>query len=438
MSRGRGPYFQLVRAYRNEQGQPRQEVLVHLGTHRTPDDALTEWPSEIAHLRAIGRDEQADKLEANLRELREVMERRIERGRGMARKKSRGNGDGDVFPRKNKDGKIIGYRGTYWVQTADGTKRRYVSGKTKAECRAALTKARADRDGGLVYDAGALKVEDYLRRWLSDSVKDTVRATTFERYEQNCRMHIIPMLGRIKLKELTPAHVRGLYKEKLQDLSPRSVRYVHATLHKALRQAVHDGLILRNVTEAVKPPQIHREEINPLTPEQAKTLLETVRAEDDRLEALYVMAITTGLRQGELLGLKWDDVDPEAGTLQVRRTLTTAKGGPVLSAPKTKGSRRSVKLSQTARGALRSHLERQLGEMTGRALYGRKMGSSSPLRLVSLLIDATSPRTASSPWSSGRGCPRSAFTILGTRAQHCCWLRTSTPKLSRRCWGMPA
>jgi integrase len=74
-----------------------------------------------------------------------------------------------------------------------------------------------------------------------------------------------------------------------------------------------------------------------------------------------VMAVTTGLRQGELLGLKWEDVDLEAGSLQVRRTLTTAKGGPVLSAPKTKGSRRSVKLSQKALGALRSHLEDRQG-----------------------------------------------------------------------------
>jgi integrase len=283
----------------------------------------------------------------------------------MARKKSRGNGDGDVFPRKNKQGKIMGYRGSYWVQTADGPKRRYVSGKTKAETRAALTKARSDRDGGLVYSADGLKVDDYLRRWLEDSVRDTVRPTTFERYEQNCRKHIVPALGRVKLKNLTQAHVRGLYKEKVQSLSPRSVRYIHVTLHKALQQAVHDGLIPRNVTQAVKPPQIQREEIRPLIPEQAKTLLNTARAEDDRLEALYVMAITTGLRQGELLGLKWDDVDLDAGTLQVRRTLTTAKGGPVLSAPKTKGSRRGVKLSQTALQALRSHLERQLGDRQG-------------------------------------------------------------------------
>ena len=90
-------------------------------------------------------------------------------------------------------------------------------------------------------------------------------------------------------------------------------------------------------------------------------------AKGDRLEALYILAVTTGLRQGELLGLKWDDIDLEVGTLQVRRTLTTAKGGPILSAPKTKSTRRTVRLSQTALEALRSHLERQLGEDIDRA-----------------------------------------------------------------------
>jgi hypothetical protein len=80
MSRGRGPYFQLVRSYRNEEGQPRQEVLVHLGIHPTPGDALAAWPLEIEHLRTIGRADQADKLEANLEKLRALME--AEKGKG--------------------------------------------------------------------------------------------------------------------------------------------------------------------------------------------------------------------------------------------------------------------------------------------------------------------------------------------------------------------
>jgi integrase len=279
----------------------------------------------------------------------------------MGKTKSRANGDGDVFPRKNKAGKITSYRGAY--VGPDG-KRRYVSGKTKEDARRNLRKARGDAERGLVFDADNLKVGEYLDRWLSDSVRDTVKATTFERYEQIARLHLNPALGRVKLKALTPAHVRGLYREKLEaGSSARTVRYVHTTLHKALKQAVLDGLIPRNVTESVKPPQPSREEMCPLTPEQAKHLLQVAHESVDRLEALYVLAIHTGLRQGELLGLKWDDVDLEDGSLQVRRTLTITKDGPVFTSPKTTGSRRSVKLTSNAVEVLKHHLERQLGEI---------------------------------------------------------------------------
>jgi integrase len=153
-------------------------------------------------------------------------------------------------------------------------------------------------------------------------------------------------LGQLKLKDLTSARVRGLYRQKLDaGLAPRTVQYIHVTLHKALEQAIADGLIPRNATEAVKPPQVRREEIRPLAAEQVRILFDA--AKGDRLEALYVLAVTTGLRQGELLGMKWDDVDLEAGTLRVRRTLTTAKGGLQLTAPKTKASRVELSSSRT-------------------------------------------------------------------------------------------
>ena len=269
----------------------------------------------------------------------------------------RGNGEGGISRRK--DGL---YMARYTIQTPTGSKRKTLYGKTRREVDEKLTKAKADRDGGLVFDADNLKLGEYLGRWLADSVRDTVRPTTFERYEQMVRLHIRPVLGKVKLKNLTSAHVRGLYREKLDaGLSPRTVQYVHVTLHKALKQAIADGLIPRNATEAVKPPQVRREEMRPLTAEQVRILFDA--AAGDRFEALYVLAVTTGLRQGELLGLKWDDVDLEEGTLRVRRTLTTAKGGPVLAAPKTKGSRRTVRLSQTALQALKSHLNRQLGDI---------------------------------------------------------------------------
>jgi len=260
---------------------------------------------------------------------------------------------------KRKDGR---YMARYTIETTDGPKRKTIYARKYEEVEKKLTEARGDVARGLIFDADNLKLDEYLDRWLSDSVADTVRPTTFERYEQIVRVHIRPALGKLKLKNVTPAHVRGLYREKLEvGLSPRTVQYIHVTLHKALMQVVADGLIPRNATEPVRPPQVSKEEIRPLTAEQVKILFEAVR--DDRLESLYILAVHTGLRQGELLGLKWGDVDLEAGTLQVRRTLTTAKGGPMLSSPKTKGSRRTVKLSQSALGTLRGHLERQLGEI---------------------------------------------------------------------------
>jgi integrase len=271
----------------------------------------------------------------------------------------RGNGEGSIT-RHKKSGLFMA---RYTVEMPDGLrKRKTIYGKEREEVADKLIEALSNRNKGLVFDADNLRLGEYLGRWLIDSVRDTVRPTTFERYEQVVRLHINPVLGNVKLKNLTPAHVRGLYRQKLDaGLSPRTVQYVHVTLHKALKQAVADGLVPRNVTEAVKPPQVRREEIQPLSAEQVKVLFEA--AKGDRLEALYVLAVTTGLRQGELLGLRWDDIDLKVGTLRVRRTLTTAKGGPVFSTPKTKGSRRTVRLSLTALEALSGHLERQLGEI---------------------------------------------------------------------------
>src|SRR5215207_61755 len=217
----------------------------------------------------------------------------------------RGNGEGSITRRK--DGL---YMARYTVQTASGAKRKTLYGKTRGEVSEKLAKAMADRDGGLVFDADNLKVGEYMARWLSDAVQGTVRRTTFARYEQITRLHIVPAFGRTKLKNLTPAHVRGLYRQKLDSgLSPRSVQYIHTTLHKALKQAVADGLIPRNVTEAVKPPRPVKKEIRSLNVEQTRSLLHAARG--DRLEALYVAAVTAGLREGELLGLRWDDVDLE-------------------------------------------------------------------------------------------------------------------------------
>ena len=154
----------------------------------------------------------------------------------------RGNGEGSITRRKGG-----GWCAQYVVYTSEGRKRRTHYGKTRAEVAAKLSKALADREGGLTFDAGNLTVGEYLDRWLSHSVRDTVRQKTYERYESIVRVHLSPALGRIRLKALTPGHVRGLYREKLDaGLAPRSVFHIHRTLSKALKQATDDGLIPRN------------------------------------------------------------------------------------------------------------------------------------------------------------------------------------------------
>ncbi len=275
----------------------------------------------------------------------------------MGRK--RGNGEGSISRRKSG-----GWMAQYAVYTAEGRKRKTIYGKTRAEVATKLAKALADREGGLVFDAGNLTVGEYLDRWLAECVQGTVRESTFERYGYAIRPHIKPSLGRVMLKSLTPAHVRGFYREKLDvGLASATVHKMHVVLHKALDQAVADSLIPRNPTDPVTVPRINREEINPLTAEEANRLIEAACSAGDRLEALYVLAVHAGLRQGELLALKWDDLDLEAGMLRVRRTLTNADGKYSMSEPKTKKSRRTVRLTSGAIAALRGHLERQVGEM---------------------------------------------------------------------------
>jgi len=139
------------------------------------------------------------------------------------------------------------------------------------------------------------------------------------------------------------------------------MRKMHSILRKALKQAVLDGLIRRNVCDAVKPPKVERKEMKPLDREQAKGLLEA--ASGDRLEAIYVLAVHTGMREGEFLGLKWEDVDLEGDLLRLRHALVREGGNAVLGDLKTPKSRRSIRLTSAATDALRGHLEWQLAEM---------------------------------------------------------------------------
>jgi integrase len=271
--------------------------------------------------------------------------------------KKRGNGEGSIHRRKGG-----GWCAQYTVYTAKGRKRKTLYGKTRVEVGRKLAQALSDREGNITFDAGNQTVGEYLDRWLKDLIKDTVRQSTFERYEQIIRLHVKPTLANLKLKVLAPSHVQGLYRERLDSgLSPSTVQKIHTVLHKALDQAVRWSLVPHNPTEIVKAPRSAPEEIRPLNREQTKTFLEVARGE--RFEALYVLSVTTGLRQGELLGLKWDDVDLENHLVRVRRTLVRNNGRLFLGEPKTKRSRRTVRLTETATEALKEHLARQLEQM---------------------------------------------------------------------------
>jgi len=272
--------------------------------------------------------------------------------------KKRGNGEGSITRRKNGD-----WCAQYTMHTAEGRKRKTLYGKTRQEVAMKLAKALSDREGGLTFDAGGLTLGKYLDSWLEDCLRPLVDAgkmvhSTFVRYEGIANNHLKPALGYRKLKTLTRAEVRRLYTEKDKALSPRSVDYIHITLQKALNQAVIDDLISRNVASGERPRSSrNQEEAKALSPTQVRALL--TAAHEQRNEALYIVAVHTGLRQGELLGLRWTDVDLDTGKLSVRRSLKVTNYGLTLGPTKNKASRRSVPLNRSAVAALKTHRLRQ-------------------------------------------------------------------------------
>lgn len=257
----------------------------------------------------------------------------------MARKR-RGKGEGSIYR-----------RGDRWVgQYEVNGKRRYVSGKTRAEVAAKLNKAIAERDAGLVFDAENLTVGEYLVRWL-DTVRDTVKDNTWKHHELNVRVHLSPVLGSTKLDKLNPFQVQSFYRAKMDDgLSPASVLKVHCTLSKALKAAVRWRLIPLNPCGDVTPPRPAKANVQALDVKQMKALLKA--AEDTDLYALWVTLATTAIRIGEALSLRWDqDIDLEARTLRVNGTL----GRNGIGSPKTATSRRTIKLPRMTVEALRRH-----------------------------------------------------------------------------------
>ncbi len=270
----------------------------------------------------------------------------------------RGHNEGTIFQRQ--DGR--------WVATVnlgyDGGRRVRKSfyGRTRADVKDLLAKGLRDHQLGLpVARDERLTVQTFLDRWLRDSVEPSNRARTAQGYGVIVRRHLIPALGRIPLAKLAPGQVQALLNAKgAEGLSAQSIRNIHAVLRRALNQAHRWGLIPRNPATLVDVPRATAFEAPTITPEQARAILAAVQG--DRLEALVTLTLATGLRQGEALALRWSDVDLDAGSLTVRRTLQRLRGEVRFDEPKTARSRRTVALPPTVAATLRAHRIRQVEE----------------------------------------------------------------------------
>jgi integrase len=203
-------------------------------------------------------------------------------------------------------------------------------------------------------------VGQYLAAWI-ETVKPQIRNSSWHRYGDYVRVHLMPDLRRIALTHLSPQHIQLFYARKLnQGLSASTVHHIHGMLHRALKDAVLIGLVQRNVAELERAPRRSATEMKTLSEDQANLFLKA--AEHDRFAALFVLALTTGMREGELLGLRWQDIDFERATVQVRLNVQEKDGRFALAELKTAYSRRNIGLSHTATEALRQHQAQQNSE----------------------------------------------------------------------------
>jgi integrase len=257
----------------------------------------------------------------------------------------RSAGEGSIY--KTADGRIRGALVLDHPVTGRRV-RRVVSGRTRAEVVRKLDALRKEAASGAI--PTGVTTADYLRRWLKTG-RDQIRPSSWRQREQYVRSYMVPAIGGIPLNKLTPADVERMTSGLIAaGKSPTTAASVRVILRRALADALRDGLVARNVAALARPPRRPARDIEYLDASQLRRLFEVAAAEP--LGPAVIVAATTGLRQGELLGLAWQDVDLEAGTLVVRRALARAwDGGWELAEPKTARSRRTVSLPVVARQA---------------------------------------------------------------------------------------
>ena len=272
------------------------------------------------------------------------------------RKRRVANGEGCIYQRS--DGQWVGSLSVR--QPGGGRKRKVVYGRTQKEVQEKVTTLRAERQAGLPIPIGRITGEAFFARWL-ETMEGTVRPTTFRRYSECIRLHVTPTLGSMALQQIGPSDLQALYAEKRKHLSARSVLHIHRIIHEALGQAARWNLVPRNAAGLVKAPRVERVEMKVWSREEARLFLRETEA--DRLAALYALALATGMRQGELLGLRWSAIDLDRGRVSVQKTLYRAVGGQYqLLEPKTASSRRSIDIDPAVVLAVRQRRKEQKEE----------------------------------------------------------------------------
>lgn len=259
---------------------------------------------------------------------------------------------------------------------------------TRAEARAWVRKTMSDVDKGLLpADGGKTLLGDFLNHWL-ETMAPSLRPKTLDQYSGAIRLHLNPDLGQIKLRDLRADHLQVYVAHKLTSLASRTVQIHVGLLRHALADAVRWRVVSRNVAMDVTMPRSLKTEMRVWSPGQVRLFMSAVAG--DRREALYRVALSCGLRLGELLGLSWDDVDLEAGRLQVRRIIQrVGKGsGLIVGEPKTAKGRRSIALPATVVDSLRHWKVRQLEE---RLIAGRRWRDSGYV-FTSEIGTASEPR----------------------------------------------
>ncbi len=266
--------------------------------------------------------------------------------------KRRGRGEGSIFRRED---------GTWCASITLGVlngkrRRKDVYGKTRKEVVEKLQALQRAHAAGMTFSK--LTVKAFLEEWLEQTVKRKNRVRTYDKYAQDIEHHLVPALGHHQLAKLTPSHVQALLNQ-LEDagLSHRSIRNVRAVLRCALNQALRFGYVTRNVAALVDVPGSVTFQPVTIDEAQARRLIEATR--EHRFEVLFRFALGLGLRKGEILGLRWEDVDLAAATMRITGSLQRQRGRLERSATKTDASVRTIALPPMLLAMLRKHRERQ-------------------------------------------------------------------------------